>query len=294
MSARYFFRFFVGCWLLFVAPGAALAQSADKMKYNTAVAAAPSAKNPSEARARAMLDYIRAAQTRDERIDRSYEVVKQMLDIDFAATGFALYNIARCTELDVKMREGLSKDQQEALARFRTWYQNDDYSTSSPTYPAGLPRAGIPWGGAAPVVAAPAKDPAREQADCDRFVQQATLYDAQFKVGDVIYPRGHSGEFYLYDFDCATRTFLAVGPDNTVRNPVTSDWVRLHKGPYVMCPVCHGHFVSSSRKVVADDDWHTSNTNAAVQVRKVNGTKTTNVVEYCKRCDGKGYVRKGM
>jgi hypothetical protein len=282
----------IACCIFTTCSTSVLAQSKDKDTYNAALASAASATNPSEVRAKAMVAYVSSSPTRDERIARSFETVKQMLDIDFAATGFALYYIPRCTELDQKMRDGLTQDQQEALAKFRAWYKNERYDTDDPSYPAELPKAGIPWGGNMPVAATPGKDPAKEQEDCERFVKMATLYDAQFKVGDVIYPRGRIGEFYLYDFDCATRTFLAVGPNETIRNPSQSDWLRKAKGPFVMCPDCHGHFVSSHKAVVADDDWHTSNTNAFVKERVVNGTKVANVVDYCKRCNGKGYVRK--
>ncbi len=272
---------------------AAMAQSADKKAFEAALVAANSAPNPSEARTKAMLAYVRSSATREERIDRSYEVVKEMMDIDFPAVGFVLYNIPRCTELDQKMRDGLAQDQQEGLAKFRKWYQSERYDTKDPNYPAGLPAAGEPWGGKVANAAPAAKDPAKEQEDCDRWVRQATLYDAQFKVGDVIYPRGRIGEFYLYDIECATHTFLAVGPNNTVRNPSQPEWLRKERGPFEMCPACHGHFVSSHKGVVADDEWHTSSTNAFVEKRKVNGTKVANIVDYCKRCNGKGYVRKG-
>lgn len=273
--------------------GLAWGQSADKKTFEAALSAANTAANPSEARTKAMLAYVQSSATRDERIDRSFEVVKEVIDIDFAAVGFALYNIPRCTELDKKMHDGLPQDQQDGLAKFRKWYHSEKYDTKDPNYPVGLPAAGEPWGGRVAKAPPAPKDPAKEQEDCDRWVKQATLYDAQFKVGDVIYPRGHIGEFYLYDIECSTHTFLAVGPDNTVRNPNPSDWLRKAKGPFEMCPVCHGHFVSSHKGVVADDEWHTSATNAFVKERKVNGTKVANVVEYCKRCQGKGYVRKG-
>ncbi|MBS1774282.1 MAG: hypothetical protein JST82_15605 [Bacteroidetes bacterium] len=269
------------------------AQSADKKAFEAALVASNAATNPSEARTKAMLTYVKSAATREERIDRSFEVVKEVIDIDFAAVGFALYNIPRCTELDQKMRDGLPQDQQEALAEFRKWYQSEKYDTNDPSYPAGLPAAGEPWGGKVAKTITPAKDPAKEQEDCDRWVKQATMYDAQFKVGDIIYPRGRIGEFYIYDIECATHTFLAVGPNNTIRNPVSSDWLRKERGPFEMCPVCHGHFVSSHKGIVADDEWHTSSTNAFVEKRKVNGTKVANIVDYCKRCQGKGYVRKG-
>ena len=291
MLRHFFCPLLVACILM--AGKSAMAQSADKKTFETALATAATAANPSEARTRAMLNYVKSSATREERIDRSFEVVKEVIDIDFAAVGFALYNIPRCTELDQKMHDGLPQDQQDGLAKFRKWYQSEKYDTNDPNYPAGLPAAGEPWGGKIARAQPSPKDPAKEQEDCDRWVQQATLYDAQFKVGDVIYPRGRIGEFYIYDIECASHTFLAVGPNNTIRNPSASEWLRKERGPFEMCPVCHGHFVSSHKGVVADDEWHTSSTNAVVQERKVNGTKVANVVDYCKRCQGKGYIRKG-
>ena len=293
MRTKYFFVVIAICFLLMAGNIPLLAQSADKNTYNAAVSAAPSAKNPSEARANAMLAYLGSAKSRDERIARSFEVIKEMMDIDFAAMGFAFYKIPLCTELDQKMRDGLTKDQQEALASFRKWYHGGRYDTDDPAYPAGLPKAGLPLSGSSSTVAAaPATNRFKEQEDCDHFVKMATMYDAQFKVGDVIYPKGQPANWHIYDFECATHTFLAIGPNDVVRNPVSADWDRKARGPFMMCPECHGHVASTHKEVVADDSWHMSGSNAIVQERKVNGTKVANVTEYCKHCQGKGYVRK--
>ena len=291
MIRNYFSLFVIA--FLFEFSGGVMAQPADKRTFESALIAARSATNPSEARTKAMLAYVKSAADRDERIKRSFEAIKEVINIDFAAVGFALYNIPRCTELDRMMSDGLPSDQQDGLARFRKWYTSEKYDTDDPNCPAGLPAAGKPWPNSASVAQQPGQGPGKEQEDCDHWVKMATIYDAQFKVGDVIYPRGRIGEFYIYDIECATHTFLAVGPDNTIRNPVASDRLRKARGPFEICPVCHGHFVSSHKGVVADDEWHTSSTNAFVKERKVNGTKIANVVEYCKRCQGKGYIRKG-
>ena len=135
---------------------------------------------------------------------------------------------------------------------------------------------------------------AQNNADCQRIINEAKMKQGTaLPIGALVYKRG-SGScrngYAIWGFDCDTRHFTATGLNGYDADASNLDYSLCETGPYMICPACGGHPTSTRTQYVKDDAWHQTNFN--VYKSDPNAVKQVQVTTTCKRCGGKGVVRK--
>lgn len=283
-------------------------QTSPEAQYDSAIAASSSAPDPTTLRAKALTTLIEAYYNHiDGRVSELLSVkLHELMAIDFVAAGQGINTVNFPYEKRKEVIARLMGYEQDAINEYNTWktenfLKQHSSDPSSLPYPRRLPALGKPlpspsytsYSNTLPS-SATTHVPLTTEQECAGIIMMAGITGKNIPIGALVYKTEgrascRSG-FAIWGFDCAAKSFTAIGPNVNEKNCKSNDYTICKFGPYVMCPECGGNPKSSKTEYVKDDAWHQTNFN--VYKSDPNAVKKVEIITICRRCKGEGVIRK--